>query len=198
MDEIQENLRYIMQTDSKYVLATSGSGHSAMEASVASLVEPGDKMLVGVNGIWGARVVDMARRFGAEVEPLEAALGQAFSLEQIEAGIKEHKPKIVFFAQGESSTGIKQELEGVGELCRKHGALLLVDTVCSLGGTPFFVGERAMEKMHSRASPIGTYNLDLTLVGDYWGWYDKRFYHHTGLVSNMYALREALDMACEE
>jgi len=225
MDEIQENLRYIMQTDSKYVLATSGSGHSAMEASVASLVEPGDKMLVGVNGIWGARVVDMARRFGAEVEPLEAALGQAFSLEQIEAGIKEHKPKIVFFAQGESSTGIKQELEGVGELCRKHGALLLVDTVCSLGGIPFFAdawkvdamysggqkvlsappggsplffGERAMEKMHSRASPIGTYNLDLTLVGDYWGWYDKRFYHHTGLVSNMYALREALDMACEE
>ena len=66
------------------------------------------------------------------------------------------------------------------------------------GGSPLFFGERAMEKMHSRASPIGTYNLDLTLVGDYWGWYDKRFYHHTGLVSNMYALREALDMACEE
>merc|ERR1719311_697440 len=84
MDEIQENLRYIMQTDSKYVLATSGSGHSAMEASVASLVEPGVKMLVGVNGIWGARVVDMARRFGAEVEPLEAALGQAFSLDLLE------------------------------------------------------------------------------------------------------------------
>ena len=225
MDEVQEHLRYLFQTDSKYVLATSGSGHSAMEACVANLVEPGDKVIVCNNGIWGSRVCDMAARFGGDVVNMEKAHGQVYSFEEIKTAIETHKPAMFFCAQGESSTGAKQDLTGIGEVCRENGTLFLVDTVCSLGGIPFFVddwkvdavysggqkvisappgpsplmfGERAMEKLHGRATEVATYNADLKMIGDYWGWYDKRFYHHTALVSNMYAFREALNITCEE
>jgi len=225
MDDIQSHLRYLFQTDSKYVLATSGSGHSAMEACIANLVEPGDTVVVGNNGIWGSRIVDMAARFGANVVNMEKPHGVSFSFEEIKSNVEAHKPALVFLAQGESSTGVKQDLSGVGDLCRANGSLLLIDTVCSLGGIPFFAddwkvdavysgsqkvisappggsplmfGERAMEKLHGRKTEVRSYASDLKLVGDYWGWYDSRSYHHTALVSNMYALREALNITCSE
>mmetsp|Transcript_9506 Transcript_9506/g.28846 ORF Transcript_9506/g.28846 Transcript_9506/m.28846 type:complete len:416 (-) Transcript_9506:304-1551(-) len=225
MDEVQEGLRYVFQTDSKYTLMVSGTGHAGMEACIANLVEPGDKVVVGNKGIWGTRVVEMSKRFRADVLDLQAPSGQTLSYDTLKKALEEHKPKLLFLCQGESSTGVHQNLSGLGELCRKTGTLLLVDTVCSLGGVPLFadkwgidaiysgsqkclsappggaplfLSERALAKIQSRKAPPATYNLDLNLVGDYWGWFGKRSYHHTGMVSMWYAMREALLLVQEE
>mmetsp|Transcript_19465 Transcript_19465/g.49517 ORF Transcript_19465/g.49517 Transcript_19465/m.49517 type:complete len:419 (-) Transcript_19465:650-1906(-) len=225
MDEIQEGLRYTFQTKSKYTLMASGTGHAGMEMCIANLVEPGDKVVVGTAGIWGDRVAEMTRRFRGDVVEVRAPLGEALTYDALKAAITAHKPKLLFLCQGESSTGTHQSLAGLGELCRKNGTLLLVDTVCSLGGVPLFaddwgidaiysgsqkclsgppgaapvmLGERALEKLLARKSPPATYNLDLNLVGDYWGWFGKRSYHHTGPVSTFYAMREAMAIVAEE
>ncbi|KAG1673233.1 hypothetical protein FOA52_013113 [Chlamydomonas sp. UWO 241] len=225
MDEIQEGLRYTFQTDSKYTLCVSGTGHAGMEACIANLVEPGDKVIVGNSGIWGQRVCDMTRRFRGDVMDLSCPPGETLSYATIKAALEKEKPKLLFLCQGDSSTGVHQNLAGLGELCKKTGTLLLVDTVCSLGGVPMFadkwgidaiysgsqkclsappggaplfLSERAMEKLQSRKTPVATYNLDLNLVGDYWGWFGKRSYHHTGMVSMWYAMRESLALVSEE
>ncbi|KAI3429493.1 hypothetical protein D9Q98_005582 [Chlorella vulgaris] len=225
MDEIQAGLRYLFQTSSNYTLLASGTGHAGMEMAVANLLEPGDTVLVGVNGIWGERVADMAERFGAKVVALHTEAGTALSLADLTAAVELHRPALLFLTQGESSTGVRQSLAGVGELCRRNGALLLVDAVASLGGVPLFadawqidavysgsqkclsappgaaplmLNERAMAKVRGRSSKVRSYYFDLLLVGDYWGWYGSRSYHHTGMVSMWYAVREALAIVSEE
>jgi len=228
MDEIQDGLRYTFQTDSKNVLLVSGTGHAGMEACITNLVEPGETILVGNKGIWGARVADMAGRYGAKVVELTTPAGTTFSLDALAAGVKAHKPAVLFLCQGESSTGVHQSLTGLGDLCREHGTLLLVDTVCSLGGVPLFAdawgvdavysgtqkvlsgppggaplffGPRAMEKLARRKTKPTSYQLDMNLVGAYWNWPEAggaRIYHHTGCVSTWYAMREALALVGEE
>ena len=220
------NWTYIYtQTNSGYVCAVSGSGHAAMEASIANVTQPGDKVLVGVSGMWGERVAELSRRFGCEVVEMTAPLGSGFSLTELTSAIEREKPKAVFLCQGESSTGVLQPLQGVGEVCRKNDALLIIDTVCSLGGvpfaadamhvdvmysgaqkclsappgaSPFFMSERAMNALQSRTTPMKTYNMDMKLIGDYWGWFGSRSYHHTAPISNFYSLREALAVTNEE
>ena len=167
----------------------------------------------------------MADRFGANVVELKKEAGKTFNLAELTAAVEKHKPAVLFLCQGESSTGVHQGLAGVGEMCKKNGTLLLVDTVCSLGGVPIFAdkwhvdaiysgaqkclsappagaplffGPRAMEKLKSRKTKVRSYYLDMLLVGDYWGWYGSRSYHHTGMISSMYALREALAIVAEE
>lgn len=225
MDEIQQGLRYIFQTDSKYTLCISGTGHAGMEACLVNLLEPGEKLLVGTKGIWGARVADMASRLGAEVVEMKVEAGKTFSYDQVKAAVEKEKPAVLFLCQGESSTGVHQSLAGLGELCRANGTLLMVDTVCSLGGVPFFAdkwevdvmytgsqkclsappgsapmffNERALAKLKSRKTKVRSYNWDLNLVGDYWGWFGSRSYHHTGMISMWYAMREALAMVADE
>lgn len=225
MDEIKTGLQYLFQTDSPYTLCVSGTGHAGMEAAIANLVEPGEKVVVGNKGIWGARVCDMADRFGADVVELKVPAGKTFSLAELTTAVETHKPAVLFLCQGESSTGVHQNLAGVGEMCRKNGTLLLVDTVCSLGGVPIhadkwgidaiysgsqkclsappggaplFLSERALAKVKARKTKVRSYYLDLNLVGDYWGWYNSRSYHHTGMVSMWYAMREALAVVAEE
>ncbi|KAI8464731.1 MAG: alanine-glyoxylate transaminase [Monoraphidium minutum] len=219
MDEISEGLRYTLQTDSKYTLMVSGTGHAGMEAAIANLLEPGEKILVGNSGIWGTRVADLAARYGGDVIELKADAGRSFSLAEMTAALEKHKPAVLFLCQGESSTGVHQSLAGIGEVCKRTGTLLLVDTVCSLGGVPFYfdkwgvdcmysgsqkclsappggapfaMSERAMEKLRGRKTKPATFNLDMNLIGDYWGWFGSRSYHHTGMVSMCYAMREAL------
>ena len=225
MDEIQEGLRYVFQTKSKYTLAVSGTGHAGMEAAIANLVEPGETVVVGNKGIWGERVADMADRFGANVVEIKADAGKTFSFEELKEAVETHKPAVLFLCQGESSTGVQQSLAGLGDLCQKNGTLLLVDTVCSLGGVPIFaddwkidaiysgaqkclsappgsaplfLSERALEKIKNRKTKVRSYYLDMNLVGDYWGWFGGRSYHHTGMVSTWYGLREALAIVAEE
>lgn len=207
------------QTDSKNVLMVSGTGHGGMEACITNLLEPGETIVVGNAGIWGQRVLDMSSRFGAKAVDLKCETGKTLTKDQIAASLREHKPAVLFLCQGESSTGVHQSLAGLGDLCRETGTLLLVDTVCSLGGVPMyadawgvdaiysgtqkvlsgppggaplFFGPRAMEKLAKRKTKPISYTWDMNLVGDYWGWNGTRSYHHTGCVSTWYAMREAL------
>ncbi|KAK3878111.1 hypothetical protein Pcinc_017223 [Petrolisthes cinctipes] len=226
MDEIKEGLRYMFQTQSTVVCCVSGTGHAGMETTICNLLEPSDVILVAQNGIWGERAADMARRHEADVRVIEKAAGDVFTAEEIEAGIVKHRPAVVFVVHGESSTGALQPLEGLGELCHKHGALLAVDCVASLGGVPFYMdawgvdvvytgtqkvlsappsmapiafSARAMERVKARKKPIRSFYSDITWLANYWGCDGTpRKYHHTGPVSSVYALREALSIACEE
>ena len=190
-------------------LAISGTGHAGMEAAVANTIEPGDIMLVGVNGLWGERVGDLASRYGADVRYIHAPAGEIFSLAAIEAGLDANPgTKVLFLTHGESSTGTLQSLEGVGAACAARGVLFLLDTVCTLGGvplqldaqgvdvtysgsqkclgappgsSPFSMSPAARAKLAARKTPVASYYFDANLVGATWGVDGKpRWYHHTG------------------
>ncbi|MBD2136954.1 alanine--glyoxylate aminotransferase family protein [Anabaena sp. FACHB-1237] len=223
MDEIQSLLRYVWQTENEHTIAVSGTGTAAMEATLANVVECGDVVLIGVAGYFGNRLVDMAGRYGADVRTINKPWGQVFSLAEIRTALETHKPAILALVHAETSTGARQPLEEVGELCREHGTLLLVDTVTSLGGvrilldewgvdlayscsqkglgcspgaSPFTMSSRAMEKLHNRKSKVANWYLDMLLLGKYWG--EERTYHHTAPINLYYGLREALRLIAEE
>ncbi len=223
MDEIQSLLRYVWQTENPMTIAVSGTGSAAMEAAIANAVEPGDVVLIGVMGYFGNRLVDMAGRYGADVRTITKPWGQVFSLEELRTALETHRPGILALVHAETSTGARQPLEGVGELCREFGCLLLIDTVTSLGGVPLFLdawevdlayscsqkglgcppgaspftmSPRAMEKLQKRPSKVSNWYLDMVLLGKYWG--AERVYHHTAPINLYYALREALRLIAEE
>ena len=223
MDEVKELIRYVWQTDNDFTIPVSGTGSAAMEATLANCVEPGDVVLIGVNGYFGERLCNMAARYGADVRRIEKPWGQVFTLEEIGAALEKNHPAILGLVHGETSTGALQPMEGVGKLCREFGALLLLDTVTTLGGVPVLLdrwhvdlayscsqkclgcppglapltlGDRAMEKLNNRRTPVANWYLDMTLVGKYWG--KERIYHHTAPVNMNYALREALSIIAEE
>lgn len=223
MDEIQSLLRYTWQTENPLTIAVSGTGTAAMEATIANVTEPGDVVLIGVAGYFGNRLVDMAGRYGADVRSITKPWGQVFSLQELRAAMETHRPAILALVHAETSTGARQPLEGVGELCREFGCLLLVDTVTSLGGVPIFLDEwgvdlayscsqkglgcspgaspftmspRAMEKLQQRRTKVENWYLDMTLLAKYWG--SDRIYHHTAPINLYYGLREALRLVAEE
>ncbi|HEY9806365.1 MAG TPA: aminotransferase class V-fold PLP-dependent enzyme, partial [Candidatus Obscuribacterales bacterium] len=117
MDEIQAQLRYVWQTENPLTIAVSGTGTAAMEATLANTVEPGDVVLVGVAGYFGNRLVDMAGRYGADVRSITKPWGQVFSLEELRTALETHRPAILALVHAETSTGARQPLEGVGDLC---------------------------------------------------------------------------------
>jgi alanine-glyoxylate transaminase/serine-glyoxylate transaminase/serine-pyruvate transaminase len=157
------------------------------------------------------------------VHRLDKPWGEVFSLEEIREGMEEHRPAILALVHAETSTGARQPLDGVAELCQAFDCLLLVDTVTSLGGVPLFIdawgvdaaysgtqkclscppglapltlGERALEKLHNRQSQVANWYLDMSLVSKYWG--SERTYHHTAPINMNYGLREALRLVAEE
>ena len=223
MDEIQSLLRYTWQTNNPMTIAVSGTGSAAMEGTIANAVEPGDVVLIGVAGYFGNHLVDMAGRYGADVRTMTKPWGQVFSLDEIKHQLNTHRPAILALVNAETSTGARQPLEGVGELCREAGCLLLVDTVTSLGGVPLFLDEwgvdlayscsqkglgcppgaspltispRAMSKIQQRRTKVANWYLDATLLQKYWG--QERTYHHTAPINLYYALRESLRLMAEE
>ncbi|MBD2776704.1 aminotransferase class V-fold PLP-dependent enzyme [Iningainema tapete] len=223
MDEIQSLLRYVWQTDNQYTIAVSGTGTAAMEAAIANATEPGDVVLVGVAGYFGNRLVDMAGRYGGDVRTITKPWGQVFTLDELRSAVSTHRPAILALVHAETSTGARQPLEGVGELCREFGCLLLVDTVTSLGGVPIFLDEwgvdlayscsqkglgcppgaspltmsqNAVEKLKRRQTKVANWYLDMTLLSKYWG--SDRIYHHTAPINLYYALREALRLVAQE
>jgi alanine-glyoxylate transaminase/serine-glyoxylate transaminase/serine-pyruvate transaminase len=223
MDEIQSLLRYVWQTDNPLTIAVSGTGTAAMEATIANAVEPGDVVLIGVAGYFGNRLVDMAGRYGADVRSITKPWGQVFNLDELQTALKTHRPAILALVHAETSTGARQPLEGVADLCREFGTLLLVDTVTSLGGVPLFLdawgvdlayscsqkglgcppgaspftmSARAVEKLQQRQTKVANWYLDMLLLGKYWG--AERTYHHTAPINLYYALREALRLLAEE
>ncbi len=223
MNEVQELLRYAWQTDNELTIPVSGTGSAAMEASLANTVEPGDVVVVGLNGYFGHRLADMAARYGGDVRGLEKPWGQVFSLDELRQALEEHRPAVLALVHAETSTGARQPLEGVGALCREYDCLLLIDTVTSLGGEPLLLdewlvdvaysgtqkclscppglapltlGPRAVEKLQKRQSQVPNWYLDMSLVSKYWG--SERTYHHTAPINMNYALREALRLVAEE
>ncbi|MEH2368192.1 alanine--glyoxylate aminotransferase family protein [Nostoc sp.] len=223
MDEIQSLLRYVWQTENSLTIAVSGTGTAAMEATIANAVEPGDVVLIGVAGYFGNRLVDMAGRYGADVRTITKPWGQVFNLDELQTALKTHRPAILALVHAETSTGARQPLEGVADLCREFGTLLLVDTVTSLGGVPLFLdawgvdlayscsqkglgcppgaspftmSARAVEKLQQRQTKVANWYLDMLLLGKYWG--AERTYHHTAPINLYYALREALRLLAEE
>lgn len=223
MNESQELLRYVWQTDNSFTIPVSGTGSAAMEATLANCVEPGDVVLIGVNGYFGERLCDMATRYGAEVRRMERPWGEVFTVEQIAAGLEAHRPTILGLVHGETSTGALQPMTGIGKMCREFDCMLLLDTVTSLGGVPVFLdhwhvdisysgsqkclscppgispltfGERALAKLNGRKSRVASWYLDMSMVGKYWS--NERTYHHTAPINMNYAFREALRLVVEE
>ena len=223
MNEVQSLLRYAWQTENAVTIPVSGTGSAAMEAAVANCVEPGDAMLIGCNGYFGERMVDMAGRYGADVTRMDAPWGTAFDLDTIRAAMEACRPRVLGLVHAETSTGARQPLEGVKELCEEHDCLLLLDTVTSLGGVELFLdewgvdaaysgtqkclscppglgpltlGPRVLERLEKRPRPVPNWYLDMSLVGKYWG--SARTYHHTAPINMNYGLREALRLIAEE
>ncbi|MEA5534560.1 alanine--glyoxylate aminotransferase family protein [Crocosphaera sp. XPORK-15E] len=223
MDEIQTLLRYVWQTNNPLTISISGTGSAGMEASLANVVEPGDVVLVGVMGYFGHRLVDMATRYGADVRKISKPWGQNFNLAELKQALETHKPAILALVNAETSTGVRQPLEGVGELCREHNCLLLVDAVTSLGAVPFYFDQwgvdlayscsqkglgcppglspftmspRAWDKLQNRQNTVPNWYLDMNLLSQYWG--EPRKYHHTAPCNMNYGLREALALIVEE
>jgi len=223
MDEIQSLLRYVWQTENPLTIAVSGTGTAAMEATIANSVEPGDVVLIGVKGYFGNRLVDMAGRYGADVRTITKPWGQVFSLDELRSAMETHRPRILALVHAETSTGARQPLEGVGDLCREFDSLLLVDSVTSMGGVPLFLdkwgidlayscsqkglgcppgaspftmGPRALKKLQNRKMKVPNWYLDMNLLCKYWG--SDRIYHHTAPINLYYALREGLRLIAEE
>ena len=223
MDDIREMLRYAWQTDNEHTLLISGTGTAGMEAAIANAVEPGDVVVVAVAGYFGDRVAQIAARYGAEVRRLDAEWGEAFSFETLRAAVEEHRPAVLALVHAETSTGVLQPLDGLGELCHAHDCLLLVDSVTSMGGVPLLLdasgvdvaysgsqkcmaapsgvapltfSPRAMDKLARRKVPVRSWYLDYTLLSKYWGL--ERAYHHTAAINMYYAMRESLRVVCEE
>lgn len=223
MAEVQELLRYAWQTDNRLTLPMSGTGSAAMEATLANTIEPGDKVLVAMKGYFGLRLADMASRYRADVVTIEKPWGEAFALAELEEALATHRPAILALVHAETSTGILQPMEGIGDLCRKYDCLLLLDTVTSLGGVPlyldawkvdlayscsqkglscppglgpFTMGPRAEAKMMGRQGKVPNWYLDVTLLNQYWG--SDRVYHHTAPVNMNFGMREALRLLAEE
>jgi alanine-glyoxylate transaminase/serine-glyoxylate transaminase/serine-pyruvate transaminase len=223
MKEVQALLRYVFQTKNEMTLPISGTGSAGMEAAVANLLEPGDEILIGVNGYFGERLCDMARRYGAVVHRLEKTWGGSFSPEEIDEALSRKPVKVVALVHAETSTGAMTPMDHMAEMVHQHGALLLVDCVTSLGGLPVMiddwdidiaysgtqkclscppglapltVGPRARQAIHDRKTVVANWYLDLSMLEHYWG--DERTYHHTAPISMNFALREALRIVQEE
>lgn len=225
MDTIQGSLRALFQTGNEFTVALPGTGSAGMEAVVANLIEPGDRAVVGINGVFGSRLATMIERSGGIPIPIEAPWGQIIAPEALHDALSRGGPvKAVVLVHAETSTGVRQPLEAVGALCRSHGALLIVDAVTSLGGIPVEVdawgidacysgtqkclscppglapltmSPRAMDIIRRRRTPCRSWYLDLSLIAEYWN--DRsRAYHHTAPISMLYGLHEALRLVHEE
>jgi alanine-glyoxylate transaminase/serine-glyoxylate transaminase/serine-pyruvate transaminase len=228
MDEVCEMLRQVFRTKNPLTFPVSGTGMAGMECIATNLVEPGDEVIVCVNGVFGGRMKDVMERCGATVHALEAAWGDVFTLDQIAAMLERHpRTKLVGIVHAETSTGAHQPLEGLADLVHGRNALLVVDTVTSLGGhelrvddwgidaiysgtqkclgcppglAPVSFGERALAAMDARKTKPQSWYLDVSMLRKYYtgGGGGGRVYHHTAPINMTYALHEALTIVLEE
>jgi alanine-glyoxylate transaminase/serine-glyoxylate transaminase/serine-pyruvate transaminase len=223
MDQSMAMLRELFQTKNRLALPMSGTGSAGMETCFVNLLEPGDAALIGVNGVFGTRMVDVAQRCGAQVDTVDAEWGAALDAQKFKDALVKKKYKLAALVHAETSTGVLQPLDDIAKLVRESGALFLVDAVTSLGGAPVRVdelgidvcysgtqkclgcppglspvtfNERAVETIRSRKSKVQSWYLDLSMIEKYWG--SERVYHHTAPISMNYALHEALRIVLEE
>ena len=227
MDETCEFLRQVFRTKNPLTFPVSGTGMAGMECVACNLIEPGDEVIVCINGVFGTRMKDVMERCGAKVHALEATWGDIFTLEQITAALKQHPgTKLLGIVHAETSTGALQPLAGLADIVHAHGALLAVDMVTSLGGhevrvddwnldacysgtqkciscppglAPVSFGPRALARMDARKTKVQSWYLDVSMLRNYYvAGSGGRFYHHTAPINMTYALREALAIVLEE
>jgi alanine-glyoxylate transaminase/serine-glyoxylate transaminase/serine-pyruvate transaminase len=224
MNETMELLRYAFQTRNELTLPMSGTGSAGMETVMVNLVEPGDRVVVCVKGVFGQRLRDVAGRCGAEVVSVEAPWGSPIEPEQVRKALKDAgDAKLVAIVHAETSTGVLQPLEEISQIAKEYGALLVVDAVTSLGGvelkvdewgidacysgtqkalscppglSPVTLNETARKVLNGRKSRVQSWYLDLSMIQNYWG--QERVYHHTAPINMIYGLREALLIVREE
>jgi alanine-glyoxylate transaminase / serine-glyoxylate transaminase / serine-pyruvate transaminase len=223
MDEIKEMLRDVFQTRNAMTFPVSGTGSAGMEFCFVNLIEPGDEVVIGVNGVFGGRMADVAERCGARVTKVEAPWGRIIEASQIAEALKNRRPKFVAVVHAETSTGALTPVEEISRLTHDAGALFVLDTVTSLAGCPVRIDDwevdavysgtqkclscppglapvsfsaRAMEVATKRKSKVQSWYLDVNLLASYWG--QERVYHHTAPISMNYALHEALRLVLEE
>jgi len=223
MDETQTLLRFLLQTENALTIPVSGTGSAGMETTFVNLVEPGDEVVVCVNGVFGTRMSDIVNRLGARLIRVDFEWGRAVDPEAVRKAVQGRKPKLIAAVHAETSTGVCTPPEPLAPIAHEAGALLLVDTVTSLGGmevavdrmgidavysgtqkclscppglAPVSFNAAAVKAIDSRKSPIVSWYLDMTLVRSYWG--AERKYHHTAPINMIYGLREALRIIAEE
>ncbi len=226
MDEVKALLRYAFRTDNTLTMPVSAPGSAGMETCFVNLVEPGDEVVVCINGVFGGRMRENVERLGGVAVPVEGTWGRAVDPDQVEETLRRHPgARILAFVHAETSTGALSDARVLAEIARHHGCLTIVDAVTSLGGcelevdawaldavysgsqkclsctpglSPLTWSGRAVEKLRARATPVPSWFLDLNLVLGYWGGEQKRTYHHTAPINALYALHESLLMLREE
>jgi alanine-glyoxylate transaminase/serine-glyoxylate transaminase/serine-pyruvate transaminase len=223
LNEIRELLQNTFLTGNEMTFAVSGTGSAGMETCVVNLIEPGDSMLVCVNGVFGSRMADVAERCGADVATVEAEWGKAFDPGQIAEALKKKPAKVVGIVHAETSTGVCQPLEEISRIVHDNDAFLLADAVTSLGGmnvdvdgwgidacysgtqkclscppglAPVTFSDAALSTIENRRTKVRSWYLDVSMIRRYWS--SERFYHHTAPINMNYALLEGLRMIREE
>ncbi len=226
MDETCEMLRQVFQTSNKLTFPISGTGMAGMEAILTNLIEPGDEVIVCINGVFGGRMKDNMERCGATVHTIEAPWGEIISNDAVESAIADHpKAKLLGIVHAETSTGALQPLEAISKAVHKAGMLFAVDAVTSLGGhhlkvdeweidaiysgtqkclscppglSPVSFSDRALKAMEDRKTKVQSWYLDVSMLRNYYTGSGGRAYHHTAPINMVYALREALAIVLEE
>jgi alanine-glyoxylate transaminase/serine-glyoxylate transaminase/serine-pyruvate transaminase len=224
MDEVREGLRAVFDTANEFTVPISATGSAGMETAFVNLIEPGDLVIIGVNGVFGQRMTDVAERAGARVVAVEAAWGEPLDVERlVEAQRANPDARLLAVVHAETSTGVMQPLDELGAHLQGTDTLFLVDAVTSLGGmpvnvderkidvaysgtqkclsvppglSPITLSERAWSRVRSRKSKVQSWYLDLSMIGSYWG--SERVYHHTAPVNALYGLHEGLRAVLEE
>lgn len=225
MEEMKTLLRYAYQTENALTFPVSAPGSVGMESCFVNLVEPGDKVIVCSNGVFGRRMVENVKRTRGELVLIEDAWGTAVDPQKLEDALKANPDtKIVAFVHAETSTGVESDAKLLTEIAHRYGAVVIVDAVTSLGCVPLMVdewgidaiysgsqkglsctpglspvsfGERAVAKLKARSTPVQSWFMDLNLVLGYWS-DAKRTYHHTAPINALYGLHESLVMLAEE
>jgi alanine-glyoxylate transaminase/serine-glyoxylate transaminase/serine-pyruvate transaminase len=226
MDQVKEMLQYAFATQNQLTIPVSAPGSAGMETCFVNLVEPGDKVVVCQNGVFGGRMKENVERCGATAIMVEDEWGKPVDPNKLEETLKSFPDtKIVAFVHAETSTGARSDAKTLCEIARKHDCLTIVDAVTSLGGnellvddwgidaiysgtqkclsctpgiSPVSFSDRAIEVIKSRHTKVQSWFLDTNLVMGYWGPNAKRAYHHTAPVNALYALHESLVMLQEE
>jgi len=223
MDETQHLLKYLFQTENPFTIPVSGTGSAGMETSFVNLLEPGEEVVVCINGVFGLRMADIVRRLGGQLIRVDGEWGRAIDPEAVRKAVRGKNPKVLAVVHAETSTGVCQPLEDIASIAHEAGALFLVDMVTSLGGidvavdrmgidvaysgtqkciscppglSPITFGPAAIKALESRKSPVVSWYLDMSMLRSYWG--AERKYHHTAPINMIYALREALRIIAEE
>ena len=223
MDELQSLLREAFVTCNELTFAVSGTGSAGMEACLSNLLEAGDHAVIGVNGVFGGRMLEIATRLGCTVTAVQAPFGQALDPDEVRRALGERPAKLLAVVHAETSTGVLQDVAALASLARQAGALCVADCVTSLGGVPVRVddwqldavysgtqkclgcppglspvtfSQRAVEVLRARRTKVASWYLDAGMLLQYWG--RDRVYHHTAPINMLYGLREALVLLLEE